>query len=67
MFIIGQEQHHAMLEAIEHRQGSRAEALAREHARLARRNLESVLADGTIQNYVPGASLIKFPPTTVRP
>ena len=67
MFIIGQEQHHAMLEAIEHRQGSRAEALAREHARLARRNLESVLADGTIQNCVPGASLIKFPPTTVRP
>lgn len=61
MFIIGQEQHHAMLEAIEHRQGSRAEALAREHARLARRNLESVLTDQTIQNCVPAASLIKFP------
>jgi GntR family transcriptional regulator, vanillate catabolism transcriptional regulator len=61
LFIIGQEQHHALLEAIEHRQGSRAEALAREHARLARRNLESVLNDETIQNCVPGASLIKFP------
>jgi len=61
LFIIGQEQHHALLEAIEHRQGSRAEALAREHARLARRNLESVLNDESIQSCVPGASLIKFP------
>jgi GntR family transcriptional regulator of vanillate catabolism len=61
MFIIGQEQHHAILDAVEHRQGSRAEALAREHARLARRNLESVLSDEAIQNCVPGASLIKFP------
>ncbi len=66
MLIIGQEQHHAILEAIEHRQGTRAEALAREHARLARRNLETVLADETIQNCVPGASLIRFPSTTVR-
>jgi GntR family transcriptional regulator, vanillate catabolism transcriptional regulator len=60
MFVIGQEQHHALLEAIEHRQGTRAEALAREHARLARRNLESVLGDEAIQNCVPGASLIRF-------
>ena len=67
MFIIGQEQHHALLEAIESRQGSRAEALAREHARLARRNLESVLTDEGIQNCVPGASLIKFSATAVRP
>jgi GntR family transcriptional regulator, vanillate catabolism transcriptional regulator len=66
MFIIGQEQHHAMLEAIESRQGSRAEALAREHARLARRNLESVLNDESIQNCVPGASLIKFPAAAAR-
>src|SRR6185437_15599078 len=66
MFIIGQEQHHSLLEAIEHRQGSRAEALAREHALLARRNLESVLADVTIQNCVPGASLIKFPANVAR-
>jgi GntR family transcriptional regulator of vanillate catabolism len=63
MFIIGQEQHHALLDAVENRQGSRAEALAREHARLARRNLESVLTDEAIQNCVPGASLIKFPAT----
>src|SRR5207253_2381620 len=31
MLTIGREQHHAILEAIEHRQGSRAEAVAREH------------------------------------
>jgi len=61
LFTIGQEQHHAILDAVEHRQGTRAEALAREHARLARRNLETVLTDGTILNCVPGASLIRFP------
>lgn len=66
MFVIGQEQHHAILEAIEYRQGTRAEGLAREHAGLARRNLETVLADKTIQNCVPGASLIKFPITTAQ-
>ncbi|MEO8100318.1 MAG: GntR family transcriptional regulator [Acidobacteriota bacterium] len=57
---IGQEQHHAILEAIESRQGTRAEALAREHVRLSRRNLESVLSgDAGILNCVPGASLIR--------
>jgi len=60
MFVIGQEQHHAILEALEQRQGTRAEALAREHARLARRNLESVLMDEKILNCVPGAPLIRF-------
>ena len=59
MMIIGGEQHHAILEAIEHRQGTRAEALAREHAQLSRRNLETVLSDESILNHVPGASLIR--------
>jgi GntR family transcriptional regulator, vanillate catabolism transcriptional regulator len=58
MIIVGQEQHNAILEAVEHRQGTRAEALAREHAQLSRRNLELVLNDERIRNYVPGASLI---------
>jgi GntR family transcriptional regulator, vanillate catabolism transcriptional regulator len=58
MVIVGQEQHHAILEALERRQGARAEALAREHALLARRNLESVLSDESILACVPGASLI---------
>jgi GntR family transcriptional regulator of vanillate catabolism len=59
MHIIGQEQHHAIVEAIENRHGTRAESLAREHARLSRRNLELVLTDREILSCVPGNSLIK--------
>ena len=58
MIIVGHEQHHAILEAVEHRQGTRAEALAREHAQLSRRNLEISLKDEHIRNYVPGSPLI---------
>lgn len=58
MLTIGQEQHHALLEAVEKRQGTRAEALAREHVQLSRRNLESVLSDEAILQCIPGASLI---------
>ncbi len=58
MVTIGQEQHHAILEAIDQRQGARAEYIAREHSQLARRNLESVLSDESILSCVPGASLI---------
>jgi GntR family transcriptional regulator of vanillate catabolism len=56
--IVGQEQHHAIIEAVERRQGTRAEALVREHAQLSRRNLEVALNDERIRSYVPGASLI---------
>jgi GntR family transcriptional regulator, vanillate catabolism transcriptional regulator len=59
MHIIGQEQHHAIVEAIENRHGTRAESVAREHARLSRRNLEMVLTDREILRCVPGSSLIK--------
>jgi len=58
MIIVGQEQHHAILEAVERREGTRAEALAREHAQLSRRNLEISLADEQIRTYVPGSPLI---------
>ncbi len=45
--VIAQAHHHAMIEAIERREGARAEALAREHALIARRNLEEkALAPG---------------------
>ena len=40
------EQHHRLLEALEAGQGARAEALAREHADNARRNLRLVLESG---------------------
>jgi GntR family transcriptional regulator of vanillate catabolism len=58
MIVVGQEQHHAILEAVANRQGTRAEAVAREHAQLSRRNLEMSLIDEDIRNYVPGSSLI---------
>ena len=58
MIIVGHEQHHAILEAVDRRQGTRAEAVAREHAHLSRRNLEISLTDEHIRNYVPGSPLI---------
>lgn len=43
LFLISADQHCAIVEAIANREGSRAEAIAREHARVARRNLEDAL------------------------
>ncbi|WP_349961230.1 GntR family transcriptional regulator [Rhizobium sp. ZPR3] len=40
--VVAQTQHRAIIAAIELREGARAEALAREHARLARQNLDFV-------------------------
>lgn len=59
LLTLAQEEHHAIIEAIEHRQGTRAEALAREHVRLSRRNLETVLADAGLLRCVPGSSLVR--------
>jgi GntR family transcriptional regulator of vanillate catabolism len=58
---IAMEHHRAILEAIENREGARAESLAREHSRVARRNLGRALEDGSLRSRVPGAALIKFP------
>ncbi|MGR3660724.1 MAG: GntR family transcriptional regulator [Paracoccaceae bacterium] len=44
---IAQEQHRMLVQAIEAREGARAEAIAREHARIARNNLEFVLNEGS--------------------
>lgn len=59
MFAISHEHHRAIVEAIEQRQGTRAEAIAREHARMSRRNVELALSDASILSQVPGASLIR--------
>lgn len=56
---IAAEHHRALLEAIEHREGARAESLGREHSRLRRRNLEEALGDRHFLESVPGARLIK--------
>ena len=55
---IAQEHHRAILEAISKRHGTRAEALAREHALLARRVLEVALSDRDALSRVPGGPLI---------
>jgi GntR family transcriptional regulator, vanillate catabolism transcriptional regulator len=56
---IGQHQHRALIEAIEQRHGTRAEALAREHAQLTRKNLHIALRSRTLRQMVPGLSLIR--------
>ena len=43
--VVGQQHHRDIVAAIENGEGSRAEYLAREHARLARRNVEIAYAD----------------------
>jgi GntR family transcriptional regulator of vanillate catabolism len=50
-------QHQAIVEAIENREGTRAEMITREHARLARKNVEVALRNKHGLN-LPGASLI---------
>lgn len=57
--IVAQGQHRAMVRAIENREGSRAESIAREHARIARANLEEgLLTDTRRQDSLPGLGLI---------
>ncbi|WP_269498466.1 GntR family transcriptional regulator [Castellaniella sp. S9] len=58
---LAQEGHRAVVEAIELRQGDRAESLMREHARLAHRNLRYALANRTAIRLVHGGALIQAP------
>lgn len=55
---VAQDQHRCVLSAIERREGSRAEAIMREHARIARRNIERALSDEGDLALVPGSALI---------
>lgn len=58
MLLIAQDQHRQVLDAIESREGSRAEALMREHSRLAQRNLREAL-HGAPGHPLPGVQLIR--------
>jgi GntR family transcriptional regulator, vanillate catabolism transcriptional regulator len=60
LFLIAVDQHRGIVESIAHREGSRAEALAREHARVARQNLEITLKDRGLLQLLPGGKLIKI-------
>lgn len=56
---LAQSQHRSIFNAIENREGARAEALSREHARLARKNLEFVIrTKPNLINKVPGLALV---------
>lgn len=56
-----QAQHHALIEAIAQNEGTRAEALAREHARAARFNVEAIFSADPLRRLrpVPGRGLIQ--------
>jgi GntR family transcriptional regulator of vanillate catabolism len=64
MFTIAQDHHRCVLQAIKAREGTRAEALMREHARLARRNLELALRSPRTRMLVPGSGLIRLRAST---
>lgn len=53
--------HRAIIDAIAHKEPGRAEAMAREHSRLARTSLALIMRDRQLLSQVPGASLIRFP------
>lgn len=59
ILIIGQEHHRVVIDAIENREGARAEAVMREHARLAVRNLRLALRNRTHLDLLPALALIK--------
>jgi GntR family transcriptional regulator of vanillate catabolism len=61
--VVAQAQHRGVLDAIQRREGARAESLMREHARTAHGNLRAALADHHSWQRVPGASLIRRRPT----
>jgi GntR family transcriptional regulator of vanillate catabolism len=56
---VAQDQHRCIVNAIERRESGRAEAIMREHARLAHRNLERAFANQKFLELIPGSVLIK--------
>ena len=60
LFLISADQHCSIVEAIANREGSRAEMLTREHARVARRNLEDALKNREALPDLAGAKLISL-------
>jgi GntR family transcriptional regulator, vanillate catabolism transcriptional regulator len=57
--LIAQDQHRIVIDAIENREGARAEAIMREHARLAARNLRLALKNRTHLDLLPALALIR--------
>lgn len=61
--LVAHAQHRALIEAIEAGEGARAEAVMREHARIAHEDLSDVLLSHQTLNSIPGARLIRRPPS----
>ena len=59
--LVAIDQHRSIVDAIEHQEGTRAESLAREHTRIARRNLMDALQNSELFRRMPGASLVRMP------
>ncbi|MDR3451528.1 MAG: GntR family transcriptional regulator [Rhodoferax sp.] len=58
MLVVAQDQHRQVLDAIAAREGSRAEAIMREHSRIAQRNLREALQSRQ-RDQMPGVRLIR--------
>jgi len=58
ILLVAQHQHWQLIASIRERQGTRAEEIAREHARLSRLNLELVLENREARDRMPGAPLL---------
>lgn len=61
VFFVAQEQHKGIVEAIENREGARAESLTREHARLSLSTLKTALKTQAALEQVPGLKLVYTP------
>ena len=59
VLVVAQQQHRGVVEAISQREGARAEALMREHARIAHHNLRDALRSQQALQKMPGASLVR--------
>jgi GntR family transcriptional regulator of vanillate catabolism len=59
VLVVAQHQHRMLLEAVRNGHGERAGDLAREHARLAKLNLELVLESDHARARLPGAPLLR--------
>ena len=57
--LVALEQHRSIVEAIEERDGARAESVAREHSRVARDNLMRARPDQERLSRLPGGALIR--------
>lgn len=59
ILVVAQHQHRMLVDAVRAGHGARAEEIAREHARLAKLNLDLVLASHAALERLPGAPLLR--------